>query len=69
MYKKSKCADCLFFRYYGGRTNLLAAGGISTWIPTVLDNPWLYGGGMREISDLIENDNKRQSMKRAVQVW
>ncbi|VDI18488.1 Hypothetical predicted protein [Mytilus galloprovincialis] len=56
-------------RYYGGKTNLLAAGGISTWIPTVLDNPWLYGGGMREISDLIVNDNKRQSMKRAVQIY
>ncbi|CAG2235934.1 unnamed protein product [Mytilus edulis] len=51
-----------------GQTNLLAEEGISTWQPTVLQNPWLYGGGLVEISRMIEDDIKRQSMKRAVQI-
>lgn len=58
----------LHFRYYGGKTNLLAEDSISTWQPTVLKNPWLYGGGLVEISGMIEDDTKRLSMQKAVQV-
>ncbi|XP_076104872.1 perivitellin-2 67 kDa subunit-like [Mytilus galloprovincialis] len=58
-----------FVRYYGGKTNLLAEDSISTWQPTVLKNPWLYGGGLVEISGMIEDDTKRLSMQKAVQMY
>ncbi|XP_076070486.1 perivitellin-2 67 kDa subunit-like [Mytilus galloprovincialis] len=56
-------------RYYGGSTNLLATGGISAWQPSVMKDPWLFGGSLTEISEMISDDKKRQSMKKAIQVY
>lgn len=51
--------------YYGGRTNLIATNGISEWQPTVEKDLWLFGGSLTEISEMIADANKKQSMKRA----
>ncbi|GFR71720.1 perivitellin-2 67 kDa subunit [Elysia marginata] len=53
-------------RYYGGSTNLLSSVGIQTWQPTVDDNPWLFSGELKPISDLLSNDTQRSSMEEAV---
>ncbi|XP_071128168.1 perivitellin-2 67 kDa subunit-like [Mytilus edulis] len=56
-------------RYYGGTTNLIDTKGITAWQPTVERNPWLFGGSLTEISGMIADISKQQSMKRAVQVY
>ena len=53
-------------RYYGGRTNLLSSDGITTWQPTVDDNPWLYSGELKPISDLLSNVSQKTSLDEAV---
>ncbi|CAG2232577.1 unnamed protein product [Mytilus edulis] len=56
-------------RYYGGTTNLIDTKGITAWQPTVERNPWLFGGSLTEISGMIADISKQQSMKRAVQIY
>ncbi|XP_013787111.1 perivitellin-2 67 kDa subunit-like [Limulus polyphemus] len=53
-------------RYYGGETNLLSSSGISTWQTTVADNPWLFAGDLVSISSLLQNENKKKAMDRAI---
>lgn len=59
---------CYYCRYYGGTTNLIDTKGITAWQPTVERNPWLFGESLTEISEMIADISKQQSMKRAVQV-
>lgn len=56
-------------RYYGGDTNLLASGGIAKWQPTVAKNPWVFGGQLVPLGDLITDSSKRESMKKATQIY
>lgn len=56
-------------RYYGGNTNLLAAGGIAKWQPTVAKNPWVFSGQLVPLSDLIADSSKKESMKKATQIY
>ncbi|CAC5371793.1 PRF1 [Mytilus coruscus] len=56
-------------RYYGGSTDLIVTDGISAWQSTVAGKPWLFGGSLTEISGMIADRSKRQSMKRAIQVY
>ena len=53
-------------KYYGGSANLLAYDGIKKWQPTVDNDPWLTGGVIRPISELIKNDQQRVAMEMAV---
>ncbi|XP_076352890.1 perivitellin-2 67 kDa subunit-like isoform X1 [Tachypleus tridentatus] len=53
-------------RYYGGETNLLSSSGITSWQPTVADNPWLFAGKLTSISSLVQNANKKEAMNRAI---
>lgn len=43
--------------------------GISTWQPTVSENPWLFGGKLVPIYELFPDGEKKKSMKIAVQVY
>ncbi|RUS72664.1 hypothetical protein EGW08_019573 [Elysia chlorotica] len=53
-------------RYYGGSTNLLSSDGITTWQPTVDENPWLFSGELKPISDLVSNASQRAGLGEAV---
>lgn len=48
---------------------MLATGGISAWQPSVVKDPWLFGGSLTGISGMISDDKKRLSMKKAIQVY
>ena len=50
-------------RYYGGTPNLQDT---LAWQATVDEDPWLYSGTLKPISDLMENDVQRTSMQEAV---
>lgn len=53
-------------RYYGGDTNLLMADGIQHWQPSVDNDPWLFSGRLRPISDLISDPTKKSNLIKAV---
>ncbi|KAK7463162.1 hypothetical protein BaRGS_00038274, partial [Batillaria attramentaria] len=53
-------------RYFGGRTNLLANGGIPAWQPTTFAQPWLYSTKLNRISDLVRDATKRASLNQAI---
>jgi len=55
-------------RYWGGFTNLLDQGEIKDWMPTVMENPWLFRGNLMPIHELITDGTKKKEMKLAVQV-
>jgi len=57
-------------RYHGGDTNLLDSEGLRKWQPTVAENPWLFGGKLSPLTDLLGDDvgGKKKAMERAVQV-
>ena len=40
-------------RYHGGDTNLLDNEGLRNWQPTVAENPWLFGGQLSPLTELI----------------
>jgi len=42
--------------------------GIPTWQPTVVDNPWLFGGSLSPIYTLITDNVQKESMKRAIEI-
>ena len=54
------------FMNYGGATNSLEENGLAEWQLTVQSNPWLFGGSLMPIHDLINDTTKRDSMKQAV---
>ena len=56
------------YRYWGGFTNLLDQGEIKDWMPTVMENPWLFRGNLMPIHELITDGTKKKEMKLAVQV-
>ena len=56
-----------FVIYYGGDTNLLQADGLPKWQPTVPENPWIFGGSLIPIYEMINVTKKQDSMKQAVQ--
>ena len=56
-----------FVMYYGGDTNLLQADGLPKWQPTVPENPWIFGGSLLPIWEMINVTAKQDSMKLAVQ--
>ena len=47
---------------------MLSEGGIAAWQPSVAADPWLFGGSLTEISGMIRNSTKRQSLARAIEV-
>ncbi|CAL1526332.1 unnamed protein product [Lymnaea stagnalis] len=59
-------ATTYFAQYFGGDRNLLVQDGIQKWQPTVDKDPWLFSGKLTQISELIENEDKRSSMEKAV---
>ena len=52
---------------YGGDTNLLQSDGLPKWQPTEQDNPWIFGGTLVPIYEMISETKKHESMKQAVQ--
>ncbi|XP_059154870.1 perivitellin-2 67 kDa subunit-like [Physella acuta] len=55
-------------KYYGGNTNYLnSQDGFSRWLPTVENDPWLFSGNLKPISDLIRNSTKKSSVIQAVE--
>ncbi|XP_059154895.1 perivitellin-2 67 kDa subunit-like [Physella acuta] len=55
-------------KYYGGNTNYLnSQDGFSKWLPTVENDPWLFSGHLKPISDLIKNSTKKLSIIQAVE--
>ena len=56
-----------YVMYYGGDTNLLQEDGLLEWQPTVQGNPWIFGGSLVPIYEMINNSLKRDSMEQALQ--
>ncbi|XP_059159764.1 perivitellin-2 67 kDa subunit-like [Physella acuta] len=56
-------------KFYGGDTALIAKEGLGKWQPSVEDNPWLYSGKLKPISDLIKNATKKAEMIKAVEFY
>ncbi|XP_059154878.1 perivitellin-2 67 kDa subunit-like [Physella acuta] len=55
-------------KYYGGDTNYLnIQDGFSKWLPTVENDPWLFSGHLKPISNLIRNSTKKSSVIQAVE--
>ena len=52
-------------RYFGGDSNLGTQEGKDNWQPTVARSPWLMSGDLVLISDLIEDQEKREAMATA----
>lgn len=64
-----KSASSSTQRYYGGVANLFDKEGYSKWWPTVAANPWLYGGKLTPLTDLLPTGVKKQSLVEAVDVY
>lgn len=59
------------YYYYGGKANLIDAmklAKFSDWWDSVPSDPWLFGGRIRPIEDLVEQAATKQQVKRAVEV-
>jgi hypothetical protein len=53
--------------YYGGKSNLMKAGGWADWWETVPRDPWLFGGNLKPIENLI-NGTKKAQVSEAVRI-
>lgn len=57
--------------YYGGKTNLvtaMSAEQFASWQESVSRDPWLFGGLVKPIENLIENEAVKNQVKTAVHV-
>jgi len=54
--------------YYGGDANLMSsgAGAYARWWTTVPRNPWLFGGKLLSITELLPASNKRNAISQAI---
>ena len=55
------------YEVFGGRTELLARGETNEWFTTALDSPWVYGGQLVPIYDLISDERQKESVRKAVE--
>ncbi|XP_075244690.1 perivitellin-2 67 kDa subunit-like [Convolutriloba macropyga] len=55
--------------YHGGHTSLLDNKNLQGWEKSVPFNPWLYSGTLIPIYQLINDDEKSESMKRAYESY
>ena len=55
--------------YYGGDAFLLDINSYESWTSTVARNPWLLGGNVAPITELIRNDSIRAQVTKAIDVY
>jgi len=56
-------------RYYGGVENLFDVEGFSKWWQTIFQNPWLYGGTLLPITNILADGPRKSALTTGTQVY
>jgi len=54
--------------YFGGDELLLEIDRYDTWLATLIKSPWLIGGELAPITELIKNENMKHDLNKAIEI-
>ena len=58
-----------FCRFYGGHVRFFEKDDWKSWEPTIANNPWLFDGRLEPITSLVQEPDRREAVRAAVQMY